>query len=148
LGCFHVRSILIVEDDPEDEDFMVEEIKAHFKIKPEVIRTGKEFVAALDRMASNLPDVIVLDIMLRWAFPWPELRASEAPGSFHVAGIRCLRQLRSRESTRSIPIILYSALDQDDFMDQVILTKSDNIEPLLRAIEGKVTRDYPRQLDK
>ena len=80
--------IYIVEDDDDIRDLMVYSFR-NSRLDAEGFSRPSDFWKA---MASELPDIILLDIML------PE-----------EDGISILRKLRSKEKTRSIPVMMVTA---------------------------------------
>ena len=80
--------IYIVEDDDDIRDLMVYSFR-NSRLAAEGFSRPSDFWKA---MASELPDIILLDIML------PE-----------EDGISILRKLRSKEKTRSIPDMMVTA---------------------------------------
>ena len=73
------------EDDPEDEYAVSEAIEGRFQVKPEVIRTESGFFTALEDISANPPDIIVLDVMLRWTDPSPDQQVRDDRKPFHTA---------------------------------------------------------------
>ena len=80
--------IYLVEDDDDIRDLMVYSFR-NSRLDAEGFSRPSDFWKA---MASELPDIILLDIML------PE-----------EDGISILRKLRSKEKTRSIPVMMVTA---------------------------------------
>jgi len=110
--------ILIVEDDYLQYEWLVSEIKIEFRnCIVDVIQTEFEFREKLDWIESNPPNIILMDIMLRWTDPSPNMVLPPPEiikASFYDAGFRCQELLSQRENTKRIPIIFYSVLDKDD----------------------------------
>ena len=80
--------ILVVEDDPDIADLMRRYLqKGGFEV--DVRGSGRE---ALNAIAAQRPDLLVLDLMLP-----------------HVSGLEICRIVRSDEKTASIPIIMVTA---------------------------------------
>jgi len=112
------RFIVIVEDDHLQEGPLEEQIREAFPAaRIDTVGTEQEFRARLDDYRRRRPDVFVMDVMLRWAYPSPS--ATRPPpevtkGGYQRAGIRCA-QLLSRESAlRKVPIIYYTILERSD----------------------------------
>lgn len=103
------KFILLVEDNPDDEELVLRALsKGHIKNEIIVVRDGVE---ALDfifcrgtyasRDISELPQVILLDLKL------PK-----------VDGLEVLRQLRSRDETRLLPVVaLTSSKEEKDVIE-------------------------------
>jgi len=115
------RAVLVVEDDPEINEL----VGAYVQI------AGFDYVRALngaqavEKARQNHLALIVLDIML------PDF------DGFEVA-----RRLKSETATRSIPIVMLTALDHDDYPQRGksagavdYLTKPFDPERLLEAIK-------------
>lgn len=86
------QTILIVEDERDIVDLIAYNLEREgYKIVPEF--SGEE---GLRKARAILPDLIVLDIML--------------PG---LSGLDVCRALRSEKTTRSIPIIILTARDEE-----------------------------------
>jgi CheY-like chemotaxis protein len=67
--------------------------------------------------ASEVPDVIVMDIMLRWAIatenfqdPPPEVVSQ----GYYAAGLRCTQRVLQTKRVADVPIVLYSVLNNVD----------------------------------
>jgi CheY-like chemotaxis protein len=95
----------------------------------------------LELIASDPPDVIVLDVMLRWTDASPvlsqELPVEVKQQGFYVAGFRCVGYLKRNPRTAAIPYVLYTGLGQENFEDEEVVTKSEDLEPLVRAISKR-----------
>lgn len=81
------------------------------------ISTELEFRNALEDLKGDPPDLIILDIMLRWTDPAPDMIPAPAEvreNQFFRAGIRCERLLRQDPRTQEVPVILYTVLEEGD----------------------------------
>ena len=114
------RAVLVVEDDPEINEL----VGAYVQI------AGFDYVRALngtqavEKAKQNHLALIVLDIML------PD-----------IDGFEVSRRLKNEESTRSIPIVMLTALDREDYRQRGksagavdYLTKPFDPERLLEAM--------------
>lgn len=121
-------NILVVDDDVTNLR-VIEKMLAPYGCVTETAVSGKE---ALDKVRKNLPDVILLDIMM--------------PG---MDGFEVCQRLKSSETTRLVPIIIVTALQEkkdkikgiqcgcDDFISKPI----DRLELIARVHAlGKVKR--------
>jgi CheY-like chemotaxis protein len=103
------RTILLVEDNPDDEEFTLRAMRrAHVRNDIVVVRDGSE---ALDwlfgqglhagRDVAQLPAVVLLDLKL------PKL-----------SGIEVLRRIRADAQTRLVPVVvLTSSNEEEDMLD-------------------------------
>jgi len=92
------RSILLIEDDPDDEALTLRALRTH-NVADEVIvvRDGAEalaffYEATRVREADHLPGLVLLDLKL------PK-----------VDGLQILRFLREEEHTRRLPVVVMSS---------------------------------------
>jgi sigma-B regulation protein RsbU (phosphoserine phosphatase) len=85
------KTILIVDDAPENLDLLSGILKHTYKVK--VAKSGEH---ALKVIAKSAPDLILLDVMM------PEMD-----------GYEVCRQLKSDDSTKDIPIIFVTAMEQE-----------------------------------
>ncbi len=86
-------SILIVEDEPAQ----VEVLRYNLEQSGFEVEVASDGATALAAVGERLPDLIVLDWML------PE-----------VSGIEVCRRLRSRDETRTLPVIMLTARGEED----------------------------------
>jgi CheY-like chemotaxis protein len=107
--------ILLVEDDHLQSGPTLDNLKREFHgANFTRIRTESEFQAKFKEIATNKPDVIIMDVMLPWADPDPDLEVPEKvlkEGGIGRAGIRCKKLLAEDEETRDIPVLFYTVLD-------------------------------------
>ena len=110
--------LVVVEDDPLQAEQIVRGLSEFFPgTRLEVIRTESEFRDHLDGMERTPPDVILLDIMLRWSDPTPDMPEPPADvreEGMYRAGFRCQRLMATRERLKDIPVIFYSSLEEED----------------------------------
>jgi CheY-like chemotaxis protein len=106
-GNANHKSILLVEDNPDDEALAIRALKRHH-IGNEIV-VARDGVEALDylfgtgiyegRDTSNKPTVILLDLKLP-----------------RVDGLEVLRRLRSDERTRLLPIVVLTTSSEEQDM--------------------------------
>ncbi|MGH3937495.1 MAG: hypothetical protein ACRDTG_02500 [Pseudonocardiaceae bacterium] len=110
--------IVIVEDDHLQEGPLEEYLaKAITGADIETICTELAFRQRLSALRERVPDVVVMDVMLRWAFPTPHaLPPPEdvATGGYYRAGLRCARLLADDPRLSGVPIVLYTILERSD----------------------------------
>jgi nucleoside phosphorylase len=110
---------IIVEDDPcqaEEIEHSLLEVWPHIKV--EIRLSEAEFNDDLPAFIAHPPDIFIIDLMIRWTFP-ENLATSKPPPKvssegYYRAGLRCVARLQEDESTRRVPVVLYSALPRTD----------------------------------
>ncbi|HEY4364218.1 MAG TPA: hypothetical protein VGN17_24825 [Bryobacteraceae bacterium] len=146
--------IIVVEDDHEDANWISEALRTSLRVSVEVVRCERDFVVRLPEFGKDKPDLLVFDVMLYWATSSEELEREVEEGKvpkdvleegFMRAGLRCVSRLTAREDTKDIPYLIYTGLQTNNFSQEVIhirdiITKSDDIKPLLTAVKNKLAR--------
>lgn len=97
FGGVESKRILIVEDDPDIRQLLWKNLEKE-KYRVFLARDGEE---GLEQAQKNLPDLVILDLML------PRLD-----------GLTVLRELRRAEATTSVPILILTA--KGDEADRVV----------------------------
>ncbi|HRI45647.1 MAG TPA: hypothetical protein PL089_13870 [Ignavibacteria bacterium] len=109
--------ILIIEDDHLQSKLLIKQLNHEFKdCTIELLETESDFIKKFPMIEKNPPDLILIDIMLRFQNPSRDMIKvipSDRKG-FYRAGIRCKQDLNQSEQTKSIPIILYTVLNKAD----------------------------------
>jgi CheY-like chemotaxis protein len=145
-------TILVVEDDHQDAIWICDELQASLNADVEVIRCERDFVAKLPVLGQKKPDLIIFDVMLRWASSVEELEREVEEGKvpkdvikegFIRAGLRCVARLKSCDDTKDIPYLVYTGLQLNNFTEETvhvadIITKSGDIKPLIMAVRNKL----------
>lgn len=142
--------ILVVEDDTLQADFVLNSLRRAFPADQiDLIRTESEFRYKFEFVSES--DVIVLDVMLPWCEPEPDMTAPPPEvlreGHFR-AGFRCQRLLAHDEKTKNIPVIIYTVLEKTDLHNcleenspsPIYLSKDDDHEPLIALIRQTTRR--------
>jgi CheY-like chemotaxis protein len=115
--------ILIVEDDYLQANWIHRTIQQALPgSRIDRISTELGFRSNLSDIASNPPNVIILDVMLRWTDPQPEMIPPPddvREGQFFSAGFRCQRLLAKDHRTKNIPVILYTVLERLDLHNEL-----------------------------
>lgn len=145
--------IMLVEDDYLQSDWMCTTLKHVIPdAQLECVSTESEFRLRFDEIADREPDVVVLDVMLRWSDPGPEFVQPpddvEKEG-FYRAGLRCQRMLAADQRTARIPVILYTVLEHADLKKELsalpehvqYLSKHSDLGPLQQKIRELVARE-------
>lgn len=138
--------ILVVEDDYLQEGPLVDEISDTFpSSRVKSIYTEHEFRKQLTGLRREAPDLVIMDVMLRWADPGPD--NTDPPQEvvregFYRAGLRCAEIIAADDKLRAVPVILYTILEKDDLERQgkplptnvTYVRKSTDLDVLLRKI--------------
>jgi len=116
-------NILLVEDDHLQHEPLMKNLSSSFRdINIKLIETESDFRISIPELESAPPDLILMDIMLRWTDPapnMPDMPEDVERENFYTAGFRCQKILSENKKTMKIPIILYSVLDQADLEDKL-----------------------------
>ena len=122
-------TILVVEDEPAQQEILAYNLKAEgFEVV--VSSDGEDALICVDEIA---PDIILLD----WMLPI-------------VSGIEVCRQLKSKQKTKSIPIIMLSARSEDadkvrglDTGADDYLSKPYSVAELIARVKAQLRRTRP-----
>jgi CheY-like chemotaxis protein len=110
--------IVVVEDDHLQAGPLAENLRAAFDNPTvETMATEEDFRAAMPRLRDEVPDLLVMDVMLRWASPRPGMSAPPpdvVSGGYYRAGLRCAALLHADPTLRSVPVVLYTILEVSD----------------------------------
>jgi CheY-like chemotaxis protein len=95
------ETILLVEDNPDDEKLALRALKKNNIANPvEVVRDGVQALAYLfgdgEQPAKRLPQVVLLDLNLPL-----------------VNGLEVLREIRNHESTRFLPVVVLTSSNEE-----------------------------------
>jgi len=145
-------TIVVVEDDHQDATWIRDELHASLNANVQMVSCERDFVAMLPALGQKRPDLIIFDVMLRWATSSEELEREVEQGKvpkdvveegFIRAGFRCAARLKSRDDTKDIPYLVYTGLQVNNFSEEVIdiadvITKSEDIKPLITAVRNKL----------
>lgn len=140
--------IILVEDDHLQADEIqdaLEEVFSDLEIKR--VESEYDFYNLVDEFEETPPDIIIMDVMVRWAYPSPAM--PEAPedvitGQHYRAGFRCLKRLAERKKARSINVILYTVLEPVDIENDVqalppnvtYLVKESSYNSIIRKVRS------------
>jgi len=110
--------ILIVEDDYLQACWLTGVLEEHLPLAEiRVIPTELEFREAMKNLRVQPPDLVILDVMLRWTDPAPDMVPAPPDvreSGFFRAGFRCERLLRQYLETEETAVILYTVLEEGD----------------------------------
>jgi len=122
-------TILVVEDEPAQREILTYNLQS----EGFAVQSAADGEQALLCVAEDAPDVILLD----WMLPI-------------VSGIEVCRQLKSKSSTKTIPIIMLSARSEDtdkvrglDTGADDYLTKPYSIKELIARVRAQLRRTKP-----
>jgi CheY-like chemotaxis protein len=149
--------IVVVEDDHQDATWIGDALRTTLNAHVLVISCERDFVSQLPEIGRNKPDMIIFDVMLRWATSSEDLEREVEQGKvpnevieegFLRAGLRCVMRLKTRVDTKDIPYLIYTGLQTNNFSEEVIhlsdiITKSDDIQPLITAVRKKLAQERP-----
>jgi CheY-like chemotaxis protein len=140
------RRIIVVEDDHLQEGPLVERLEAACPgYRIDSVRTECEFRERLPSLRADRPDLVIMDVMLRWDDPRrdpTEPPATVVREGFYRAGLRCVELMSIDPRLASVPIILYTILEKSD-LDQdsrmmsakvFYLRKSTDLDTLVRKV--------------
>jgi CheY-like chemotaxis protein len=113
------------------------------------IVTESSFEQQFDELAKHPPDLFVLDIMVPWDRPKRGQDVTDVPDAvreegFYTAGFRCLERLRQNPALASVPYVLYTGLDTNNFSEYVVHTKSTDMRPLVDEIRRQLHKNPAR----
>lgn len=115
--------ITLVEDDNLQSELMIDNIRENFpEAEIELIETESQFIERFSNYSGTYPDIVIIDIMLRWANPEPDM--PEPPPrikytGIYDAGFRCQKILEKNIDTAKIPVIFCSSIDKTDVLDKI-----------------------------
>jgi CheY-like chemotaxis protein len=110
------------------------------------IATESEFRDSLDRIADDPPALVIMDVMLRWCDPSPEMPPQPddvRAAGFSRAGVRCSQLLRANSMTRGIPVVVFTVLDANGLSlppDCTFISKASDLRPFLDAVGERLSR--------
>ncbi|HEV7892635.1 MAG TPA: hypothetical protein VGP08_18625 [Pyrinomonadaceae bacterium] len=143
--------ILIVEDDQSQAGLIEAALRNEPDFySPKIVRisTESQFRARFEEITAKPPDAIVMDVMLRWADPIPDMLPPpedvQKEGCFR-AGLRNAKLLAHDERTSKIPVILYTMLEKIDLDGMTerrgiaYLPKDSTLDPLVQAIRAVIS---------
>jgi DNA-binding response OmpR family regulator len=153
----HETRILLVEDDHLQAHgiqsglrILLQREYPHLVFTP--ISTESDLYSRFDEIAGKGFDLAIIDVMLRWADPSPEMPEplpEVVEGGFFRAGVRCKQKLQSDPRTSSIPVIIYTVLDESRLPPGIddVVPKGADLSPLADRIRARLRRE-PRSADE
>ena len=146
--------VVLVEDDHLQARWVTETLErafSHVKVVP--VRTEAEFYSIIDGLGSKPPNVIIMDVMLRWTDPAPDMTIppeNVRREGFRRAGLRCVEKLLERDATKHIPVILFTVRSYGDLesppdVENVLyVSKESEPEELINRIRTILSREQPQ----
>jgi CheY-like chemotaxis protein len=144
--------ILIVEDDHLQEGPLEDELTQRFPgARIETLTTESEFRARVPQLCADPPDVVIMDVMLRWATPSRDpvpVPEEVAAKGYYRAGLRCAALMRDSPELRAVPVVFLTILERND-LDRTetgegersgtsYVRKSADFHPLVRRLRSLV----------
>jgi CheY-like chemotaxis protein len=141
---------VIVEDDHLQKGPVEDNLKVAFPgAQVTALSSEQQFREHLPTLRSSPPDLVVMDVMLRWTLPSPDAPAPPADvaeGGYYRAGLRCANLLLTDDRLRTVPVILYTILERGDLerdsktlpSNSSYVGKSSDIEVLLRKVRSLI----------
>jgi predicted nucleotide-binding protein len=145
--------ITVIEDDPYTSRAIRALLKAEFPdAQLDVLSSVSEFKEVLDngRLVENAPDLIIVDMMLRWSQPVPKMPAIPEelqPYEMGRAGLKCLELLKSHQIAQRIPVVLHTMLTRDELREE-LKAVGTNVHHLIKSEDTTALVDLVRRLLK
>jgi DNA-binding response OmpR family regulator len=148
---------VVVEDDHLQEGPLQDTLLTAFDAADvRTICTEEEFRAALPDIRQDVPDLVVMDVMLRWADPrpnQPQPPPEVIAGGYYRAGLRCTRLLHEDVTLSTVPVILYTILELSDLErdgqrlppNASYVGKTADLDTLIRHIRAELRRSRRAQ---
>jgi len=140
--------VLLVEDDYLQAESLINDFEEAFKdIEVRRVKTERQFRSEIQEIESFAPDLIILDIMLRWGAPFSEEQllpeGMEDIGHWR-AGFRCLEIISNSKELYNTPVILHSVLAREDIKEELnglpkhvlVCRKSPSTEELFKFVRS------------
>jgi len=131
--------IMLADDDEDDRQFFTEALSSIApSLKLTIVNDGEALIQKLKNFTSELPDFIFLDLNM----PYKN-------------GIECLKEIKSEEVLKNIPVLIYSTSKNHDQIEttyrngaNMYIQKPDNFEGIIRVLETIFSFDPTRWFQK
>jgi CheY-like chemotaxis protein len=145
-----MRKILVVEDDYLARDWMCAALRNAFgNDAVGEIANELEFQTRFQEILEVPPAIIVMDMLLPWTSPAPNLQPPPERvdrEGIYTAGLRCKEMLEKDHRTRNIKVLFYTVLSRDDLLARLgsetdtltYLQKDSNLDTLIARIRELV----------
>lgn len=142
--------LVVVEDDHLQDGPLAEHLRSVFAGADVVtLTTEEEFRANLRGLRADVPDLVVMDVMLRWSDPRPDQPAPPedvVSGGYYRAGLRCAQLMAEDDRLRGVPVVLYTILERGDLerdgarlpANASYVGKSSELDVLIRHIRSRM----------
>lgn len=124
-------TVLIVDDIPLNV-LLIQKMLAIFNFN---LRTANDGQSALDSIAEQRPDLVLLDLMM--------------PG---IDGYEVIRRVRANEETADLPIVILSALNSNDDITKGFnlgandfITKPIIMERLINCVSTQINEEWKKK---
>ena len=124
-------TVLIVDDIPLNV-LLIQKMLAIFNFN---LRTANDGQSALDSIAEQRPDLVLLDLMM--------------PG---IDGYEVIRRVRANEETTDLPIVILSALNSNDDITKGFnlgandfITKPIIMERLINCVSTQINEEWKKK---
>ena len=121
--------IVVVDDDPRLRQIL----QLFLSVQGYEVTVAEDGLDGQERITSTVPDAAILDVMM--------------PG---IDGFELCTRLRANPATASIPIVIYTALSDEDDIERGraagadhMLTKPFNLEEFARLLKELVAKGRP-----
>ena len=109
--------VLLIEDNEHHSLCVKDTLESTFKDTiVAVFKTESEVMESLEQIAREQPHIIILDIILPWCSPSPDM--PDLPEDYddgpYRAGIRCLKAFLKHDSLKDVPIIVHSVIGSEE----------------------------------
>ena len=115
--------LILVEDDYLQSDLIVSLLKENLPAANiQLIETELGFREQLAFLEKNPPDIFLIDIMLRWTDPSPNIQPAPSEvleEGFYLAGLRCQKLMADSIVLSKTPVIFYTVLDRIDLEEKL-----------------------------
>lgn len=151
--------IVIVEDDHLQAGPLQEYLEAAVPdAHVDVLSTEHAFRERLPAMREAVPDVVVMDVMLRWDSPSPGQPAPPRDvqdGGYYRAGLRCAELMLADEKLSAVPVVLYTILERTDLerdgrvlpRNSTYVGKSSEIDLLISKVKRVIATGAGRRAE-
>ena len=125
--------ILIVEDDEDQAQDLEQTLRREFRgVQCRRVELEEDFQNEFEEIASEHFDLAIVDMMLEWADPSPNM--SPPPGPYDEAGLRCRNKLKQDSRTATIPVIMLSVLRRDMPPEVDYVVKTPELRELVEMV--------------